>query len=95
MLLGRTLRFVLGRVKRLAWHKDRLGPSENPKSLLSVPCKRFLMRMIGCVGWQEDPLPVGLQNGKCVSGSAPSLGMENDFVLVGDGEDPLVKGPVY
>lgn len=63
--------------------------------MFAVPCERFLMRMVGRIAGQNNPLPVGGHERERLGVGELGLGMNFDFVLVGDGEDSLVEGPVH
>ena len=49
--------------------------------------------MVGGVAREVDTLSGGGEQGESAGGSSPGLGVNDDFALIGDGEDALVEGP--
>ena len=63
--------------------------------MLAVPCERFLMRVVGRITGQNYPLSVGGHERKGLGVGELGFGMNFDLVLVGDGENSLIEGPVH
>jgi hypothetical protein len=64
---------------------------EGAEALLAVPFEGLRVREAGGVGGEVDALSGGGQKGKGGGGGAAGFGVEEDFVLVGDGEDAAVE----
>ena len=63
--------------------------------MLAVPSEGFLMRVVGRITGQNNPLSVGGHERERLGIGDLGLGMNFDFVLVSDGEDSLVEGPMH
>ena len=78
----------------LRWRAGCGSSGKEAEAFFAVPFEGFLVREVGGIGWEVDPLSGGGEEGEGGGGGAAGFGVEDDFVLVGDGEDALVEGPV-
>ena len=69
--------------------------SEPTEAVFAVPRKCFRMRVVGRITGQNNPFSVGGHERECLGVGKLCFGMYFDFVLVRDGKDSSIEGPVH